>query len=130
MPMTAQPPTALVVEDDEAVRALYVAAFRLRGFLVDEAEFAQVAIDRLSERRYDVLVVDLMLPIESGVYVVDKVRSLPPPRPEIIIITGADSSAVKAIDRSLVRAILFKPINVKALIAYATEVVEEKRAGR
>ena len=128
--MAAQPPTALVVEDDEAVRALYVAAFRLRGFLVDEAEFAHVAIDRLSERPYDVLVVDLMLPIESGVYVVDKVRSLPHPRPEIIIITGADSSAVKAIDRSLVRAILFKPINVKALIAYATEVVEEKRAAQ
>jgi DNA-binding response OmpR family regulator len=128
--MTAQPPVALVVEDDEAIRALYVAAFRLRGFLVDEAEFAHVAIDRLSERAYDVLVVDLMLPIESGVYVVDKVRTLPPPRPEIIIITGADSSAVKAIDRSLVRAILFKPINVKALIAYATEVVEEKRAAR
>jgi DNA-binding response OmpR family regulator len=126
--MTAQPPVALVVEDDEAIRALYVAAFRLRGFLVDEAEFAHVAIDRLSERAYDVLVLDLMLPIESGVYVVDKVRTLPPPRPEIIIITGADSSAVKAIDRSLVRAILFKPINVKALIAYATEVVEEKRA--
>jgi DNA-binding response OmpR family regulator len=128
--MTAQPPIALVVEDDEAIRALYVAAFRLRGFLVDEAEFAHVAIDRLSERAYDVLVVDLMLPIESGVYVVDKVRTLPPPRPEIIIITGADSSAVKAIDRSLVRAILFKPVNVKALIAYATEVVEEKRAAR
>jgi len=128
--MTAQPPVALVVEDDEAIRALYVAAFRLRGFLVDEAEFAHVAIDRLSERAYDVLVLDLMLPIESGVYVVDKVRTLPPPRPEIIIITGADSSAVKAIDRSLVRAILFKPINVKALIAYATEVVEEKRAAR
>jgi DNA-binding response OmpR family regulator len=126
--MTAQPPVALVVEDDEAIRALYVAAFRLRGFLVDEAEFAHVAIDRLSERAYDVLVLDLMLPIESGVYVVDKVRTLPPPRPEIIIITGADSSAVKAIDRSLVRAILFKPINVKALIAYATEMVEEKRA--
>ena len=128
--MTAQPLVALIVEDDEAIRALYVAAFRLRGFLVDEAEFAHVAIDRLSERAYDVLVVDLMLPIESGVYVVDKVRTLPPPRPEIIIITGADSSAVKAIDRSLVRAILFKPINVKALIAYATEVVEEKRAAR
>ena len=128
--MTAKPPVALVVEDDEAIRALYVAAFRLRGFLVDEAEFAHVAIDRLSERAYDVLVLDLMLPIESGVYVVDKVRTLPPPRPEIIIITGADSSAVKAIDRSLVRAILFKPINVKALIAYATEVVEEKRAAR
>jgi len=128
--MTAQQPVVLVVEDDEAIRALYVAAFRLRGFLVDEAEFAHVAIDRLSERAYDVLVVDLMLPIESGVYVVDKVRTLPPPRPEIIIITGADSSAVKAIDRSLVRAILFKPINVKALIAYATEVVEEKRAAR
>ena len=128
--MTAQPLVALIVEDDEAIRALYVAAFRLRGFLVDEAEFAHVAIDRLSERAYDVLVLDLMLPIESGVYVVDKVRTLPPPRPEIIIITGADSSAVKAIDRSLVRAILFKPINVKALIAYATEVVEEKRAAR
>jgi len=128
--MTAEPPVALIVEDDEAIRALYVAAFRLRGFLVDEAEFAHVAIDRLSERAYDVLVVDLMLPIESGVYVVDKVRTLPPPRPEIIIITGADSSAVKAIDRSLVRAILFKPINIKALIAYAMEVVEEKRAAR
>ena len=89
-PYGARAPTALVVEDDETLRALYVTAFRLRGFAVDEADFAEVAMDRLRERRYDVLVVDVMLPTESGVYVVDKVRSLPDPKPDIIVITGAD----------------------------------------
>ena len=44
------PPSALVVEDDEMLRTLYVTAFRLRGFVVDEAEFAEVAIDRLLEQ--------------------------------------------------------------------------------
>src|SRR5438874_2929438 len=122
-------PAALVVEDDETLRTLYVTAFRLRGFRVDEAGFAEVSMDRLRERRYDVLVVDVMLPTESGVYIVDKVRSLPDPKPDIIVITGADSSAVRAIDRSHVKAIMFKPVSINALMAFAAEIVAERQTG-
>ena len=126
--MQAPPPTALIVEDDETLRTLYLTAFRLRGFRVDEAEFAEVAMDRLRERRYDVLVVDVMLPTESGVYIVDKVRALPDPKPDIIVITGGDSSAVRTIDRSHVRAIMFKPVSINALMAFAAEIVAERRS--
>lgn len=120
--------TALVVEDDEALRRLYATALQLRDFRVDLAEFAHEAMELLSHQHYDLVLVDLMLPLESGIYVVTKIRSLPSPRPDVIVVTGADSSAVKTLDRSVVRAIMFKPVSIDALMAYASALAAERHS--
>jgi hypothetical protein len=44
------------------------------------------------------------------------------------VITGADSSVVRVIDRSHVKAIMFKPVSINALMAFAAEIVSDRRA--
>ncbi len=57
---------ALVVDDDEAIRSLFRRALEGDGWTVDEAEHGVAALDRVSHRRPDLILLDLMMPIMDG----------------------------------------------------------------
>jgi signal transduction histidine kinase/CheY-like chemotaxis protein len=57
---------ALVVEDEPAVQDMVVALLRESGWSVDLAPGGRSALDRLQERRYDLIVSDLHMPEGSG----------------------------------------------------------------
>ncbi len=64
----------LFVEDDEGIRVLLEAVFRPRFVAVEFACDGRIAIDRLRERTYDVVVLDLMLPAVNGAVRVRRFR--------------------------------------------------------
>lgn len=109
----------LVVEDDPSVARIVCSALQSAGVLVDCVETAEEARTALASVRYDCALVDLMLPGSSGLYVVNSIRHLPPHlRPEIIVMTGADAASLKSLDRTLVRAVMFKPLHVRAVAEF------------
>jgi signal transduction histidine kinase len=57
---------ALVVEDEPAVQGMVVALLRETGWSVDVAEGGRAALDRLRERRYDLVLSDIRMPDGSG----------------------------------------------------------------
>jgi signal transduction histidine kinase/DNA-binding response OmpR family regulator len=57
---------ALVVEDDEGMRSLFNRALSEDGWTVDEAENGAQALERVSDRRPDLVVLDLMMPVMDG----------------------------------------------------------------
>jgi DNA-binding response OmpR family regulator len=65
----------LVVEDDEATRAFLADNLAADGFAVATAAGAGEAVRAIEIRRPDLVVLDLMLERESGLTVLDRVRS-------------------------------------------------------
>ena len=57
---------ALVVDDDGAMRSLFSRALSEDGWKVDEAENGAQALERATERRPDLVVLDLMMPVMDG----------------------------------------------------------------
>jgi CheY-like chemotaxis protein len=57
------PARLLVVEDDPNVRDFCVRLLRMNGYDVTSAENGQVALERLKERRYDLVLTDDRMPI-------------------------------------------------------------------
>jgi len=57
---------ALVVDDDGAMRSLFSRALSEDGWIVDEAENGAQALERATERRPDLVVLDLMMPVMDG----------------------------------------------------------------
>ena len=82
---------ALVVEDDEHTRSLMRNVLGESGWGVTEAENGAVALERVSEGKPDVILLDLMMPVMDGFdFVVklherDDCRSIP-----IIVVTAKD----------------------------------------
>lgn len=67
-PAMSNPPTSsiLVVEDDPSVRAAVGEFLTQHGFTVSVADAGPAADRLLAERRYDLVILDLMLPGEDG----------------------------------------------------------------
>lgn len=109
----------LVVEDDTSLSNLIAHEFDRRGVEVTTTDSSVDAIIKLQESSYSVLLLDIMLNGSSGLYVVDALRDRPVyDRPRVVVITGVHSDILTKIDRSIVRAVFFKPLDVAALADY------------
>jgi len=82
---------ALVVDDDEAIRSLFRRSLEEDGWTVEEAENGAVALERSSERRPNLVLLDLMMPVMDGFEFLlefrgrEDCRSVP-----IIVVTAKD----------------------------------------
>lgn len=109
----------LVVEDDRSLSKLIAHEFEALGIDVTASDTSVGAIMKLQESRYSVLLLDIMLNGSSGLYVVNALRDFPPhERPRVVVITGVHGDILTKIDRSIVRAVFFKPLDIHALGEY------------
>lgn len=67
----------LVVDDDEQTRNLLRDVCETSGFSVRMAEDGAVALERISEKLPDLLLLDLMMPRRDGFSVLEKIRRTP-----------------------------------------------------
>jgi CheY-like chemotaxis protein len=122
-------PRVLVVEDEETIRALLVDFLNnSSNLIVESARDGVEALHQLAMQRYEVIVLDLMMPKMSGVDLLDSLSamtsdpSLSPPSslPAVIVITAAPDDFLpreQLCNRfpTLVRDVLRKPLDVAAL---------------
>ena len=66
---------ALIVEDESAIREIVRLHLSLAGFETDEVADGRAALDRLRTERFDLVVLDVMLPGVDGVTVCRALRS-------------------------------------------------------
>ena len=109
----------LVVDDDDAIRALLLTILRRRGFAVDVARHGREAIDRLERCRYAVMLLDLMMPIMNGWQVLEHVgQHDASTRPVIIVLTAG--SEPRDLNPDLVAGSVKKPFDVELLLDSVT----------
>ncbi|MGI9457161.1 MAG: sigma-54-dependent transcriptional regulator [Aeoliella sp.] len=77
----------LLVDDDDEFRELTARNFRKRGATVEEARSGEEALSMLSQRAYDVAVLDIAMPGLSGVDVLEKQKSSNA-ETEFVMLTG------------------------------------------
>jgi len=79
----------LVIEDEPRILAFLARGLEAEGFMVDGARDGPTGVRRASERRYDLVILDLLLPRLDGLSVL---RSLQAERPELpVVIVSARS---------------------------------------
>jgi DNA-binding response OmpR family regulator len=73
--MARGPARILLVDDEQAVQTLLTYPLRKEGYEVVGATDGQQALDRFSEQRFDLVVLDIMLPKLDGVEVCRRLRT-------------------------------------------------------
>ncbi|HEX2123070.1 MAG TPA: response regulator [Thermoanaerobaculia bacterium] len=111
------PCRALVVEDDDAIRFLTAQILRREGFSVDEGTNGREALELLSDREYDVVLLDLAMPEMNGLDVLDHVsRRMPQILRRIIVITASLHLLRAGLPEGVCR-VLTKPFDLGELTA-------------
>jgi CheY-like chemotaxis protein len=67
----------LVVEDTAAVRQMYASALSSSGFEVDEAGNVDEAMQRIARRHPHAILIDIVLPMSSGLELMEMLQSSP-----------------------------------------------------
>ena len=117
--MNSGMPLALVVEDDLALGKLLCLTLKKAGIASVCVSTAEEASIELARMQIDYALIDVTLPGTSGLYVIDAIRQLEKEkRPAVVLITATRSNILDTIDRSVVRTVMFKPLNVNALVAF------------
>ena len=108
----------LVVEDNAVNRVVAQRMLERMGHSVDLATEGAIAIRKVEETRYDLLLMDVNMPGLDGLETTRRIRNLPPPKAAVPII-ALTASAMADDRRDCVEAgmndYLSKPINVDAL---------------
>jgi two-component system KDP operon response regulator KdpE len=84
----------LVVDDEPALLRAVGLGLARHGLRVDTAATGREALDRLRERRFDLLLLDLGLPDIDGLDIIRRVRR-DGERPPIVVLSARDTEAAK-----------------------------------
>ena len=105
----------LVVDDDEAVIRLVGALLREEKIEYDIAHDGFEALQLLSRQRYAVMLVDLEMPVLSGIELLKKMKEAMLRLPVIFVVTAHLRDYASALDESVVNAIIRKPFHPEDL---------------
>ncbi|MEJ5311347.1 MAG: response regulator [Anaerolineae bacterium] len=118
----------LIVDDDTSLRRTMAMIFERRGYIVETAANGAEAVARVRDRPFDMVLMDIRMPVLDGVQALKQIKAL---RPDAVVtmMTGfaiedlmADALAEGAF------ALLDKPVNIDEVIALI-ERAQQTRQG-
>jgi len=108
---------ALVIDDEEVMRQYLKDVLEWSGFAVTLCRDGGDGLKRFYDRRYDIVITDLVMPGTDGVEAIVAMRRVFPPVP-IVAMSGADArkTLLKVADRFHADATLQKPFTRQELM--------------
>ena len=110
----------LVVDDEESMRLLLRRVLEaIPATEVALADGPDEAMDRIAERRYDLVLLDLLMPVEGGIQFLTRLRDMPSTRSTpVIIVSAVSDPETRTVCQSMgVSDYVVKPIDRQALLA-------------
>jgi len=119
----------LLVEDNRINQKIAVALLVKLGYKVDVAENGVEAIEAVGKNDYDLILMDMQMPVMGGLEATQKIRSLTGAKSQVPIIAltaNAMESDFEACRSAGMNDVITKPINRDALTSCITSWVEHE----
>lgn len=114
-------PRALVVEDHDETRLLLKSLLEAHGCTVDVAADGKTALSLLIERRFDIVLLDIVLPKLSGTALMSYLAENDPEvLRRVIVVTGLSVDDIRALFPTVCQA-LAKPVMPSRLLAVVND---------
>jgi len=121
-------PRILIIDDEAAIRESLDTLLTLEGFVISAAGDGPTGMDLLARNEYDLLLLDLALPGESGIDLLPRIKEMQPELPVIMITAfGTVGNVVDAI-RAGAENFVQKPWDNEKLLADIRAAVARHRA--
>src|SRR6516225_10007556 len=125
--MSVSMPNILVVDDESGIRQSLKGVLEDEGYRAALAENAEVCLDLLNRRGFDVVLLDVWLPGMDGLDALEKIRKLDDP-PEVIMISGHGTieTAVRATKLGAYD-FLEKPLSIDRTLILLKNAIDSKK---
>lgn len=107
----------LIAEDNQQLRHVLVAALKTANYTIDAVENGQRAVDFAKQNPYDVMILDIMMPVKDGLEALKEIRATGD-RTYVIMLTALSEvdDKVNGLDAGA-DDYLTKPFSLKELLA-------------
>jgi CheY-like chemotaxis protein len=113
---------ALVMDDNFHNRQIFRIALEEKGYYVDEAENGSVGLGILKEKTFDLLVLDLQMPLVDGIEVLRELQTSSMHRRMRVLVVTANAHMAAGEVTDLADYVMYKPINVMEFAEFATRL--------
>jgi len=110
-----EPETILIVDDDPAIRRFVAEVLRPSGFRILEASGGKEAFKRLKAEAIDLMIIDLIMPDQDGLEIIQKVRRQYPLLPVIAISGGFGEDYLEGARLLGASVVMHKPFDANTL---------------
>ncbi|WP_078547464.1 response regulator transcription factor [Litchfieldia alkalitelluris] len=117
----------LLAEDEEVLRMLVVDTLEDEGHTIEEAKDGEEALNFILNNEYDLIILDYMMPVYTGLDIIMKVRELPEKEAVKIMMLSAKSQVTdqQAVLRAGANYFMAKPFSPKELVIRIEEILGE-----
>lgn len=85
----------LLIEDEEFIRDIYTQELTKNGFQVDSVRTGKEGYEKLAQNKYDLLLLDVMLPDTNGLEILKQVKQNPDTKTlKTILLTNLGQDAI------------------------------------
>jgi DNA-binding response OmpR family regulator len=105
---------ALIVEDDPGIRRLVEKVLQRNGIEIDTAHDGKVAMEKIRDGHYSVILLDLMLPEANGYEIIEFIKRSGKRTP-VAVVSAVSQQALTRLDRDVVKLVISKPFDVHEL---------------
>ncbi|MEJ2749057.1 MAG: response regulator [Anaerolineae bacterium] len=119
-------PLVLIVDDDKEIRHMLSLLLEIHGFVTSEAEDGLVALQKIRQRRPDVVLLDVMMPNLDGITLCRLLRqnAQTADLPVVMLSGKAHPAAVEAGLQAGANRYLVKPAGLDVLVETLSELLE------
>lgn len=122
----AQAVSILIIDDEDTLRNLLKAELEQHNYAVDAAESGEAGIEKLHEKRFNLIILDIRMPGMDGLEVLKKIREQDL-ADKVIMLTGVDELKIARDSLQLgANDFLTKPYDIKTLLACIKRVMAER----
>ncbi len=119
-----QPKSCLLVEDNETNRQIALILFNRIGFIVDTANNGAEAVDKVKQNNYDIIFMDIHMPIMNGYEATLKIREYNTMIPIIGLSASVPDTEKAGISSSGFNYYLEKPVKINELYNIISDYFE------
>lgn len=123
---------ALIVEDDPAIRRLVEKLLARHHVDIETVGDGRLAVKKLEQNDYSVIVLDLMVPEMNGFQVIEylKARKV---RTPVAVVSAVSQQALTKLDLDVVKLVISKPFDVdeftKAILNLCADAEQQRANG-
>jgi two-component system, OmpR family, response regulator len=118
----------LIVDDDAGIRELMASFLGKHGFLTETAANPIQMRERLAEERFDLIVLDVMMPKEDGLSALRRLQHDDAPPVIMLSAVGSDIDRIVGLEMGA-EDYLAKPCNPRELLARIRAVLRRRQKG-
>jgi len=123
----------LVIDDEEAIRKLFIQALESTDCQVETAESGEKGIEKVRDTKFDFIFLDLKMPGLNGVQTLRELRKLDANVP-VYVVTAYHSEFLTPLKNAFIDGIQFellnKPVRSAQIRSMANGILEDAKAVR